>query len=408
MKNRLKNIFVNNIGLKILAVLFALGLWFLVMNFNDPTQTKTFTTNIEVINQENILSLGKYYEILSGETVTFRVSAKRSILEKLSGDDFSAYADMERIEDNKRVPVTVKPNKYEDSITIPTKTYYMEVSIGKAVSNQFNIVFKTSGTPAEGYGVESVSSDITTVTVYGPEDIVSTIDSVEAVLAVDDANSDVTGEVALTPMDIFGEQIDTTTLDLSRDKIKVTAEICMVKTIPIRVNTSGTLADGLNLTSVSAEPAYIVIKGEPRDLNRVTEVQIPAGVINLNNITSNFETTVDINQYLPVNVTVLNAHDATVKIKVVISNKTTKTFKIPTENLTINNLSDRLKGKFSDSYVEVDIVALPEDLNKLSEKTITGYVDASGLSKGTHSVTVMLTLDAEYQARTATTRLVID
>ena len=52
---RIKNIFLNNIGLKLLAVLFALGLWFLVINFNDPTQTKTYTTSVEVINQEVIL-----------------------------------------------------------------------------------------------------------------------------------------------------------------------------------------------------------------------------------------------------------------------------------------------------------------------------------------------------------------
>nr|MCR4611553.1 hypothetical protein [Lachnospiraceae bacterium] len=93
MKNRLKNIFLNNIGLKLLAIAFAFGLWFLVMNFNDPTQTKTFTTNVQVINQDTILSQDKYYEIVSGETVTFRVSAKRSVLEQISGEDFSAVAD---------------------------------------------------------------------------------------------------------------------------------------------------------------------------------------------------------------------------------------------------------------------------------------------------------------------------
>ena len=182
MKTRLKNIFLNNIGLKLLAILFAIGLWFLVMNFNDPSQTKTFTTNVEVINQEAILDQGKYYEIVDGDTVTFRVTAKRSVLEQISGEDFSAVADMEYIENNKTVPVKVTANKFAESITIPTKTYYMEVYIGKAVSNQFTIVPKTSGVPASGYGVESVRSDIKTVTVYGPEEVVSSIETVEAIL----------------------------------------------------------------------------------------------------------------------------------------------------------------------------------------------------------------------------------
>nr|MCR4610430.1 hypothetical protein [Lachnospiraceae bacterium] len=361
----------------------------------------------QVINQDTILSQDKYYEIVSGETVTFRVSAKRSVLEQISGEDFSAVADMEYIENNKYVPVTVYPNKFEDNITIPTKTYYMEVNIGKAVSNQFTIVPKTSGNPAEGYGVESVKSEIKTVTVYGPEDVVSSIASVEAILPVDGANSNVSEEVALTPLNIYGEQVDTTKLDFSKDKVRVTANLCMVKMVPIKVNSSGALADGLTLVSITSDPPYVMIKGESRDLNRVSDIEIPDSVINLNNITADFETTVDINQYLPVNVTVLNAEDATVKIKVDVSNKTTKTFKISTENLTINNLSYRLKGTFDDNYVYVDIVGLPEDLNKLNESTISGYVDASGLSTGTHSVAVTLQLDGEYQAKTATTKLTI-
>ena len=196
MKNRLKKIFLDNIGLKLLAVLFAIGLWFVVMNVNDPTQTKTFTTNVEVMNQDVILTQGKYYEIVSGDTVTFRVSAKRSILEQLSGSDFAATANMEYIENNQYVPITISPLKFAENISIPTKTYSMEVNIGKAKSNQFTIVPKTSGKPADGYGVEEVTTNIKTVTVYGPEDIISSIAPVEKILPVDGANRGVTDCVA--------------------------------------------------------------------------------------------------------------------------------------------------------------------------------------------------------------------
>ena len=400
MKNRLKKIFLDNIGLKLLAVLFAIGLWFVVMNVNDPTQTKTFTTNVEVINQDIILSQGKYYEIVSGDTVTFRVSAKRSILEQLSGSDFAATANMEYIENNQYVPITISPLKFAENISIPTKTYSMEVNIGKAKSNQFTIVPKTSGKPADGYGVEEVTTNIKTVTV--------SIASVEAILPVDGANRDVTDSVALTPVDSSGEQVDTSKLDFSRDKVEVTASICMVKNIPIRVDTSGNLSDGLTLASITTSPASILIKGESRDINRVTEVVIPGSVVNLSTITGDFETTVDINQYLPVNVKVLNADEAIVKIKVDVNNKTSKVFKIPTDNLTINNLASGLKGEFDDKYVNVEIVALQEQLNKLNENTISGFVDASGLAKGTHSVVVVLSLDSEYQAKTTTTKLIVE
>ena len=76
--------------------------------------------------------------------------------------------------------------------------------------------------------------------------------------------------------------------------------------------------------------------------------------------------------------------------------------------MTINNLASGLKGEFDDKYVNVEIVALQEQLNKLNENTISGFVDASGLAKGTHSVVVVLSLDSEYQAKTTTTKLIVE
>ena len=406
--NRIKNILLNNIGLKLLAVLFALGLWFVVINFNDPTQTRTYTTSVEVINQEVILEQGKYYEVVAGDPVTFRVTAKRSVLEQMSGSDFEATADMQYIENNQYVPITITPLKNADRVSIPSKNYSMEVNIGKAVSNQFTVVPKTSGTPAEGYGVENVVSDTKTVTVYGPEDVVSSITSVEATISVDGTDRDVTQDVALKAVDSSGKQVDTSKLDFSKDKVKVTAQICMVKTVPIKVETSGGLPEGLELASITTNPNAVVIKGESRDLNRVTEIVVPGSVINLSLINSDFETTVDINQYLPNKVNVLNTADATVRIKVDVSNKVSKVFKIPTDNLTINNLAAGLKGEFDDDYVSVEIVAMKEQLDKLDEAKISGYVDASGLSKGTHAVAVTLKLDSEYQTKTTTTVLIIE
>ena len=51
---------------------------------------------------------------------------------------------------------------------------------------------------------------------------------------------------------------------------------------------------------------------------------------------------------------------------------------------------------------------MKEQLDKLDETKISGYVDASGLSKGKHAVSVVLTLDSEYQAKTTTTELIIE
>ena len=63
MRSNILKTLSNNLGFKILAVLFAFTLWLTVYNLEDPTKTVAFTINVTVENQEYVASLGKYFEV---------------------------------------------------------------------------------------------------------------------------------------------------------------------------------------------------------------------------------------------------------------------------------------------------------------------------------------------------------
>ena len=113
MANKILKTLVNNIGYKILAVVFAFILWLVVYNIDDPNKTVRFSTNVTVENESAVTDMNKCYEVLNGtNTVTFSVTAKRSVINKLEDTDFTATADMNRMivdSDNKtaRVPIEV-------------------------------------------------------------------------------------------------------------------------------------------------------------------------------------------------------------------------------------------------------------------------------------------------------------
>ena len=84
----MKKSLTNNIGLKLLAFLFAFMLWLLVVNIDDPVDTKTFDSipvtieHAEVVTQDQ-----RSYQVLDGtDTVSVTVSATRSVLEKISAE----------------------------------------------------------------------------------------------------------------------------------------------------------------------------------------------------------------------------------------------------------------------------------------------------------------------------------
>ena len=77
----MKEKLLNNAGIKIISVLFAIMLWLLVVNTEDPIVTRDFKDiKVQVINEEEISEIDKVYEIVEGNTVLIWVNYQMFML----------------------------------------------------------------------------------------------------------------------------------------------------------------------------------------------------------------------------------------------------------------------------------------------------------------------------------------
>ena len=405
---KIKRMFLNNWGLKLLALFFSILLWLIVVNVDDPTQTKTFTTSVNVVNADVLTDAGRYYEIPEGgNTVSFRVTAKRSVMERLSGSDFTATADMNYLEDDSRVPVTITVNNNNSSITVSAKRLYLQVVIGNKMTTKHDVEVETNGNPADGCVVDKTEVDPSSVSVSGPEDVVSTIAKVVAYVDVDGANEDFDAKAALHFLDKNGNEIDQSRLEVEQETVRVFLTVSHVKTVSVEVETSGTLPQGVSLESVSVNPDSVEIVGEADILNEITEITISGSAFDLSKITSSMTTTVDLSTYLPSGVKLADGSTSQATIKINVSEDETKTYHVPTANLTVKNLADGSKATFDAATVDIKISGKASDLAELVAENITGSVDVSGLGAGNHTVSVTLDLDSGISAAAATTNITI-
>jgi|UPI0004869FBE YbbR domain-containing protein len=409
MLNRLKRAFTQNIGLKVMAAFFAVALWLIVMNVDDPTTTRTFTATVTILNDNVLTDQGKYYTVANDDyTVSFRVTAKRSIIEDLSNKDFTATADMNYLTEDNTIPIDIVATSHASAITMSAKTYYISIEIGDTMTERFVINGKTTGDPAEGYAVNSVDVTPNVVTVTGPEETVSKIEKVEAVCDVSGLSDDITDTVVLKFLDTKGNKVDTSNLTLNASTVTVTVKMDSTKTVPINVETAGTLPNGLELDKITTSPSEIAIKGDASILNDITEITIPSSVINLSTVTADMSTTVDITSYLPDGVTIQNSDDNTqVTISVTLEKEVSQSVSISTSNLTIRNLSKGLSGTFDESSISVTMNGNETALSSLDSATITGSVDASGLTAGTYNLEVTLSTPDGVTATTVTAKVTI-
>ena len=224
-KNLLKSL-TNNLGFKILAVIFAFTLWLVVYNIEDPTKTKTFSTNVTVENADAVTELNKCYEVVDGSNfVSFSVTAKRSVLDNMEDSDFTAAADMSKLvmgEDGKTavVPIDISTSsKYSNSVKFNGSTKFMNVNLENLQSKQFVVSASTVGTVAEGYALGNVTiSNPNVLKVSGPESVVSQIASVIATIDVDGMSMNITDNVVPVLYDSDGNETQQHhSDDISRD-----------------------------------------------------------------------------------------------------------------------------------------------------------------------------------------------
>lgn len=403
MKNSILKALSNNLGFKILSVLFAFTLWVTVYNIEDPTKTKTLTINVNISNKEYVESLGKYFEIKDGTNkVSFSVTAARSVLDKLDESDFTAVANMEQIvitDDGTEgiVPIEITPtsNVNSNSIRLSSTSKSLKLSLEELMTKQFVVTASAFGEVAEGYALGNVEVTAPNVLrVSGPKSIVENVASVIATIDVT-GMSDTWTTYKATPIlfDSEGKEIDTTRLTFSDTTVNVSAEILNVKDVAINVKTTGTPANGYEVTAISCNPAAVRLKGGKALLNSINMIEIPEGVISVEGAQEDITAIIDITEYISEGATLVNAEQATVEIKISIGKNKEKTFNLETKNITVTGLPTGAKIKFALESVAVNISGLETNLNQLSSNNLGGTIDVTGFKTGTHEVQLILDLD---------------
>lgn len=410
MKTNILKTLSNNFGFKVLALFFAFTLWLMVYNLEDPTKTKTMMINVGIENRDTIENMGKYYEVIEGTNkVSFSVTAARSVLDKLDESDFIATADMERItidEDNSigTIPIEIEcvANLNENAIKLSTTSKNLKVLLEDLMIKQFVVSANTVGNVADGYALGHVEVTAPNVLkVSGPKSIVKKIASVAATIDVGGMyDSWTTYKVAPTLYDKNGKEIDTTRLTLSNSTVNVSAEILNVKEVAISVRPTGTPASGHMVTAISSNPTTIALKGNKAILNHINAIEIPERLVSVQGLTEDLTVSIDVSEYIPSDVSLVNAEHAIVEITVSIDKIKEKVFSLSSENIMITGQATHTKVELGVTNVAVHVSGLEADIAKLSSDKISGSVDVAYLPIGIHEVELLLDLDEalyEYQ-----------
>lgn len=398
MKDRV----INNIGLKLISILFAIVLWALVVNIDDPVDEMTYRSiPVQVLHEEIFTAKASTYSIVDGNgTVNVTVRAKRSVLSDIRNEDIVVTADIKNRVTNSlseaMLPTEVRikgfEGEYVEAYTTPKN---IQIEIEPSTMKLFPISVETIGTPRDGNILGKVSANPKSITLGGGESLINTVKKVVAKADVTGISSSGTVEAELILYDANNKAIDQALFEnnLGKEGLKVDIEVLKTKEVPLEMGFSGIQpAPGYNLAEVIYEPQTLVIAATEEKLKEVDKIFIPSGALKIEGVAERREEKVDISEYLPEGIQLADSTAGTVVVSISVERYGTKTFSIPANSIMLENALAGLKpGIATVENIDIQIRGSRNALESMKEAPKV-FVN---LEKYTKTGTVKVPLEAE-------------
>ena len=389
MKERL----TRNLDLKILALLFAIVLWLIVVNIDDPVKSTQFSgIEVKILNESELEKQGLCYEILDdSDIVTAYVTGRRSVIEDLSRDNIVATADLKDLTSMNTVPVRVSSNKSQselDGIRVNEDT--VKINVEKLQKKTKRIILETEGTPAEGYIVGSRTMNLNQVEISGPESLISTVDTAKIVVDVDNATSGVSASVPIRLYDAAGERVNSSRINMNISTVSVNQEILFSKDVEVVYEFSGEPEEGYALTGeIISDVKSVNICGKKSLLDNISTITVKGDELNVNGAKVNYSVVVDLNDYLPSNVEFSDkTFDGKAKVLAVIRKEDPLSVNISVSRIRFEGLPDDKTAEITEDGIHVNndvytanLLGLSEALEEVAENRVSIWLDFDAYKK---------------------------
>ena len=414
---------LNNLGLKLISLLLAFLLWFVVVQVGDPKDDRDMgNIQVKLVNTELLEKENKVYEILDNtDTVRVTVYAPKSVFTQLRNSDITAEADVSKLTDINTVPITFTASN-ANVVSIRGSHDVVRLNVEEKASKYVSLVSKSVGEVAEGYMVYSLTPDQNRIEVSGPKSAVDQVKYAGVEIDVTDATSNLTANVDIKLYDGEGNIVERANLVKNVDYVRMSAEILAVKEVPIELETTGTPAQGYMATGkTQSDPMTVKLAGSAYNLIRTGSIQIPEEELDISGAEEDVIKIVDIREYLPDGVKLAESgFNGKITVTAYIEPIEHKTLLVPIENVHVANVPEGFEAEITesaDTLFTLEVSGLNAHIEPLRQESVTGKVDLAAwmqenkmesLKEGSYSIPVTFALsDDVVLKKNVTVKIVI-
>ncbi len=391
LREKIHKLFLNNTSVKICSVILAIFIWAIIINIDDPLKTRTFTVDVETINENALKSVNKVYEIIEGNVAVVKVRGRKSVVDKLESYDIRATADLSNLSSVNAVAIKPSLRKVVQSEITLECEQVLKVSLEDRASRQFKVNVVANGTPDDGYTLGECTARPNMIEVAGGESAISRISYINVFLNVNGASEDFSKRLVPVAYDEEGNEVKSSTLSFGTETIKVFAHILEEKAVNVKIKISGKPANGYQYVSTDCLPEKVFLAGTSKKLKGISEITIPIDISGMTSTSSKLEQNIYISDYLPEGVSAVEGSE-TVSVKITIEQIIKKNIDVNVSAIKFRSVGNGYEAEIigNELFVSVLIEGRASVVNRIRSDNVSAYINCNGLDEGTYTLPVLL------------------
>jgi len=268
----MKKFFTTDIPTKLLALGVAIFLWVYLVVLLNP-QIETTFSNIPITYSEHS-NLAKNGYVITSETienVSLKIRGSRNMLANVNKNNISAYIDLSGCSETGSYSLPIHVRLPYDELSIIDKTpYNVNIVVDKIIERDFDVSVITNGEPKDKVYINNIKSNIETVTVKGPSELIKSIDSAVVYFDASGLDEDTTETEKIILLNNRGEKIESGFITLSETDATLSCSVLVEKIVSVDTDR---IAVPLGYEIYSVTPEKVTVKGRKDVLETITSIK---------------------------------------------------------------------------------------------------------------------------------------
>lgn len=255
--------------LKIICLLLAIILWFLIINEQNPVSEGSYTVPVVIENLDS-----QYITSNVPKTVYVRLSGPRNTIINVGPSDIKAYIDLaDAQEGDMDVPIRIE---------IPSGTELKKQSMATAkitvdvyAVREFNLTPHLVGKMDKESFISNLKIVPEKVVVSGARRLIQKVDKAVVEIPVGDKNEDFSLMAQIHLLAADGSKVDGLEMTPWQSNLRVSiGHNAASKKVPVHVTSYGTVSDGVTLKALKADPDEVEVRGDANVLQGVSRIDL--------------------------------------------------------------------------------------------------------------------------------------